>query len=108
MRMSARGDAERVADMLEAVDRIESWSADGVPRGMYQAAVLHELMIIVEAATHLSDGFKAAHPDIPWKDVIGQRVQLAHHYWDTQWGRAQQTVAEDIPALKVALQGIHE
>jgi uncharacterized protein with HEPN domain len=70
---------------------------------MYRSAVLHELMVIGEAASFLSDGFKDAHPDIPWKDVIGQRVQLAHHYWDTQRSRIQQTVAEDIPALKAAL-----
>lgn len=95
--------------MLEAIARIQSWSSDEVPQGMYQAAVLHELMVIGEAASRLSDGFKDTHPDIPWQDVIGQRVRLAHHYWDTQWDRIQQTVAEDIPALKAALlQDVHE
>jgi uncharacterized protein with HEPN domain len=103
VRTSERGDAERVADILEAIARIESWSSDDTPRDMYQAAVLHELMIIGEAASRLSDAFRETHDNIPWKDVIGQRVQLAHHYWDTQWARIQQTVAEDIPALKTAL-----
>lgn len=92
--------------MLDAITRVQSWSPDGVPEGMYRAAVLHELMLIGEAASRLSDEYKDAHPDVPWKDVIGQRVQLAHHYWDTQWARIQQTVAEDIPALKAAL--LHE
>ena len=90
--------------MLEAIARIQSWNAEGVPPGMYQAAVLHELMVIGEAASRLSDAFKEEHPDVPWKDVVGQRVRLAHHYWDTQWTRIQQTVTEDIPALKVVLQ----
>jgi uncharacterized protein with HEPN domain len=103
VRTSARGDAERVADMLEAIARIESWSPEGVPAGMYRSAVLHELMVIGEAASRLTEAFKETHPDIPWKDVIGQRVHLAHHYWDTQWARIQRTVAEDIPALKAAL-----
>lgn len=103
MRKSERGDAERVADMLEAIERIGSWSPEGVPVGMYRSAVLHELMVIGEAASHLTDAFKDAHQDVLWKDVIGQRVQLAHHYWDTQWSRIQQTVAEDIPSLKAAL-----
>jgi uncharacterized protein with HEPN domain len=89
--------------MLEAIARIESWSPDGVPAEMYRSAVLHELTVIGEAASRVSDTFKDAHPDIPWKDVIGQRVQLAHHYWDTQWSRIERTVAEDIPALKAAL-----
>jgi uncharacterized protein with HEPN domain len=103
LRTSGRADAERVADILEAIARIQSWTADEAPRGMYQAAVLHELMIIGEAASRLSDGFKGTHPDIPWQDVVGQRVLLAHHYWDTQWARIEQTIAEDIPALKAAL-----
>jgi uncharacterized protein with HEPN domain len=51
---------------------------------MYQAAIFHELMVIGEAASRLSDGFKAEHPQIPWPVIIGQRIQLAHHYWDTQ------------------------
>lgn len=108
MRPSGRGDDERVADMLEAIARIQSWNSGAVPRSMYQSAVLHELMIIGEAVGRLSDGFKETRPDIPWQDVVGQRVQLAHHYWETQWARIQQTVDEDIPALKSALlQDIH-
>jgi uncharacterized protein with HEPN domain len=89
--------------MLEAIARMESWSSEAAPTGMYRAAVLHELMVIGEAASHVSDAYKDARPDIPWKDVIGQRLLLAHHYWDTQWARVQQTLTEDIPALKVAL-----
>lgn len=103
MRKPDRGDAERVADISEAIARIESWSPEGVPVGMYRSAVLHELMVIGEAASRLSDAFKDGHPEIPWKDVVGQRVHLAHHYWDMQWSRIEQTVAEDIPALKAAL-----
>ncbi len=88
---------------------IQSWSPDEVPKPMYRAAVLHELMVIGDAASRLSEGFKDAHPNIPWQDVVGQRVQLLHHYWDTQWARIQQTVANDIPALKAALlQDVHE
>jgi uncharacterized protein with HEPN domain len=103
VRTSARGDAERAEDILEAITRIESWGPEGVPAGMYRSAVLHELMVIGEAASHLSETFKDAHPDVPWKDVIAQRIQLAHDYWDTQWSRIQATLAEDIPALKAAL-----
>jgi uncharacterized protein with HEPN domain len=98
----ARRDVDRVADILDAIDRIQRWSVEGVD-DMYRAAVLHELMVIGEAAGALSDEFRAAHPDIPWQDIIGQRVLLAHHYWRTQWQRIERTVAEDLPALSVAL-----
>ncbi len=103
MRTDARRDSDRVADMLEAIAYIEAWTPSEVPEGMYRAAVMYQLMIIGDAASHLSEAFKDTHPEIPWKDVIGLRVQLAHHYWEAQWARIEQTVAEDIPALKAAL-----
>jgi uncharacterized protein with HEPN domain len=88
---------------LDAIARIESWRPQDAPADMYRAAVLHELMVIGDAASHLSEAYRGARPDIPWQDVIGIRVQLAHHYWDTQWARIEQTIAEDIPTLKAAL-----
>ncbi|MCL4446081.1 MAG: DUF86 domain-containing protein [Actinobacteria bacterium] len=59
--------------------------------------------IIGEAATHLSDSFKSTHPTIPWRDIAGFRVQIAHLYWDTEWSTVEQTIAEDLPLLRDAL-----
>lgn len=103
MTRAKRWDGERVSDILEAIEKIEMWHPDTSFPSMYQAAILHELMVIGEAASRLSDSFKIAHPEIPWPVVIGQRVQLAHHYWDTQWARIERTIAEDLPELKGAL-----
>jgi len=36
--------------------------------------------IIGEAARHVSPEFIAAHPEIPWRQIIGQRNILAHEY----------------------------
>lgn len=33
-----------------------------------------------EAPRALSDACRAQYPDVPWEDVIGLRVVLAHHY----------------------------
>jgi uncharacterized protein with HEPN domain len=33
-----------------------------------------------ESANSLSDEFRARYPDVPWRDIIGLRVVLAHHY----------------------------
>ncbi len=48
---------------------------------MVQMAVLHELVIIGEAANKLSDDLKAQYPEIPWRDIVDFRNVLAHHYW---------------------------
>ncbi len=100
-----RGDADRIADLLEAVERVRRWSGRG-DDDMYRAAVLHELMIIGEAANGLSHQFRDAHPEVPWRQMIGQRVMLAHHYWRTDWAQIERTIAEDLPALSKALEQI--
>jgi uncharacterized protein with HEPN domain len=45
-----------------------------------QLAVERLLEIIGESANSLSDEFRARYPDVPWRDIIGLRVVLAHHY----------------------------
>jgi uncharacterized protein with HEPN domain len=45
-----------------------------------QLAVERLLEIIGESANSLSDDFRAQYPDIAWRDIIGLRLVLAHHY----------------------------
>jgi uncharacterized protein with HEPN domain len=47
-------------------------------------AVEREVEIIGEAARAVSDGFQQAHPDIPWRKIIGQRHKLDHEYGEIQ------------------------
>lgn len=47
-----------------------------------QAAVLHELLVLGEAAKRLSAGFREEHPDVPWKAIAGMRDRLLHGYDD--------------------------
>ena len=64
---------------------------------------MRQLEIIGEASSHLSDGFKAVHPSIPWRGIAGSRIQAAHRYWETEWSQIEQTIAEDLPTLRDAL-----
>lgn len=41
-------------------------------------AVERQIMVIGEAANHLSDGFMSDTPQIPWKRIIGLRNIIAH------------------------------
>src|SRR5438132_12943901 len=50
---------------------------------MVQSAVERQLEIFGEAARKLSDAFREAHPEIPWRQIIGLRNILAHRYYDT-------------------------
>jgi uncharacterized protein with HEPN domain len=47
---------------------------------LIQNAVMHVIQIVGEAATKISDQFKTAHPEIPWKAISGMRHRLVHDY----------------------------
>lgn len=64
-----------------------------------QSAVLHQLLIIGEAAKRLSGAFRSAHPEVPWKTMAGMRDKLIHEYDDADMDEVWNTVTTDIPHL---------
>ncbi len=46
----------------------------------FRSAVERQIEIIGEAARGISDTFKTAHPQIPWRPIMAQRHRLAHEY----------------------------
>jgi uncharacterized protein with HEPN domain len=51
-----------------------------VGSGLTYDATLRNLELIGEAATHVPDEVRAAHPDIPWRMVVALRNRLIHGY----------------------------
>jgi uncharacterized protein with HEPN domain len=43
--------------------------------------------------------FRNAHPEIPWRQIIGQRNVLIHEYGEVKQERIWKTVRENIPQL---------
>ncbi|MEW6285588.1 MAG: DUF86 domain-containing protein [Chloroflexota bacterium] len=85
-------DVSYLWDMLEAARNIGKFLT-GVKYGTYsknkmiQSAVERQLEIIGEAAKRVSNEFKEAHPEIPWKNIIGLRNILAHEYGEVRVDR---------------------
>jgi uncharacterized protein with HEPN domain len=109
--MSAKRDVRvYLQDIWDAIDRIERYTASGerefLADAKTQDAVIRQMAIIGEAASKLSPGFKAKHPEIPWREAIGMRNILIHDYSETNINRVWQTVAKDLPPLKRVLQAI--
>ena len=68
-----------------------------------QAATLHVLQTVGEAAAKVSETFRQAHPEIPWNRIINLRHRLAHDYPRIELPRIWNIVQHHIPPLIAAL-----
>jgi uncharacterized protein with HEPN domain len=92
-----RSDRERLLDILEAVERIETQAERGraafTDDELAQTAVVRWVEIIGEAARGVSEELRQAHPEVPWRQMIAMRNVLIHGYFDIDvdlvWSVAQ-------------------
>lgn len=73
-----------------------------------QAAAQRWIEVLGEAASHVSDETKAAHPEIPWRDIVGTLVILAHAYFHIDQDINGQVIDRDVPALRIQLVAVAE
>lgn len=66
---------------------------------LLQAAVAYKLAILGEAAGHLSNAFRAAHPSIPWQRIRGLRNHLIHAYGDVDQVAVWRILQRELPDL---------
>lgn len=79
---------------------------DFIKSNLIRYAVERSLLIIGEAANHVSEQFRKEHPEVPWYQIIGQRNVLAHEYGDIKIDRIWSTATVNIPQLTIELNRI--
>jgi uncharacterized protein with HEPN domain len=94
---------ERCQRILDDTAGIEATWPD-VP--MVYDAVCRNLEIIGEAARKLDDEFRAAHPEIPWRQMIDTRNILIHAYYRVAPEILMDIVIKDIPQLQASVDRI--
>ena len=62
-----------------------------------QMAVERAVEVIGEAARKVSETYRQAHPEIPWRGIIAQRNVLAHEYGEIKQDRMWVVVTQRIP-----------
>lgn len=96
-----------LAHILECIEKIERFTADGEGRfrqdAMVQDAVLRNFEVIGEAAKRLDNAYRSAHPGIPWRALAGLRDVLIHQYEGVDLERVWAIVEEGLPDLKRAI-----
>ncbi len=71
-------------------------------------AVAYSLQTLGEAANHLSDGFMAEHPDVPWRRIVGMRHRLVHGYRAVTFEIVWAVTKEELPELEILLSNLVE
>ena len=109
--MSKRGDAEYLADIREAIQRIENYTTgltyeQFLADGKTQDAVIRNVEILGEAAKRLSAGLIAAHPVVEWKGIAGMRDKLVHEYFGVNLDILWDVLTTKLPPLRAQIERI--
>lgn len=71
-------------------------------------AIIRSLEIIGEATRRIEQDIKYRYPQIDWKEMVGMRDRLIHHYFGVDYDIVYNTITKDIPNLHHELQRIIE
>jgi uncharacterized protein with HEPN domain len=94
-------------DILQAADVAaeivrrgrNAFESDAVAQYGAEAVIGH----VGDAASKLPDDVRASMPEIPWKEIIGFRIVVDHAYHRLDHGRVWNTLCEDVPRLREAI-----
>ena len=99
----------RINDILDAVSAVETYAA-GMTFKDFAAdrktvdAVVRNLIIIGEAATHIPEEICQSHREIPWPDMRAMRNFVVHEYFGVSdkilWDTIQTDLSPIVPMLK--------
>ena len=107
----ATRDAAFLWDMLRAAEDAMA-CVDGIAPEQWLRnrvrilALERALEMLGDAAGRVSRDCRAAHPEIGWRQIVGQRAVIAHKYGEIDHRRLYETVAAQVPKDRRALQRI--
>jgi len=101
----------RVEDMLEAIDRIESYvsgmsAKQFVADGRTQDAVVRNLEILGEASKRIPFAIIHRHPEMPWSRIADMRNILVHEYHSVDPEIILDAARNDLPPLVAPLKAL--
>lgn len=109
--MPRRAWRERVEDILQAVERIRSYTESLNARSFAEDqktidAVVRNLEVIGEASSHIPLEIQGRHSEIPWREMRAMRNLLSHAYFGIDAAVVWKTVRDDLPALAAGLKSV--
>ena len=110
--MSTKDDMLYFGHMLDISRKIIERTA-GLTRERFDGnedlrlALLHLVQTIGEAARRVSPQGRAAHPEIPWREITGMRHRIVHDYMEINESILWEVVTRDVPPLLAALEKVN-
>ncbi|MFH0711752.1 MAG: DUF86 domain-containing protein [archaeon] len=65
-----------------------------------QNAVVRSLEIVGEAVKNIPQNIKLKYKEIPWREIVGTRDKISHHYFGVDLGLIWKIIKENLPDLK--------
>ena len=101
----------RIRDILDSIAKIERY-VEGMTFEMFSTsditidAVVRNMEIIGEAASHVLADVQHRYPHVPWTEMRGMRNILAHEYFAVSLPILWQTVTGNLPPVLPMLEAI--
>src|SRR4030066_896280 len=94
----------RVEEYLDCIDKINRYTA-GMDFDVFRAdgktidAVIRNLEIIGEAASHIPEEIQARYPDLGWFEMRGMHNIIIHEYFGVSLAIIWHTITKDLAPL---------
>ncbi len=101
-----------INDIKQSIIKIQDYTS-GLSKAEFNKdtktydSVLHNLMVIGEAAGKIPDEVKENNPDINWSGIIGMRNIIAHGYFIIDSDIIWLTIKERLPELLLQIESIN-
>lgn len=107
----ARNGKLYINDILEAIEKIESYTKDATFEEFSQNkmaidAVVRNFEIIGEASKNVPANIKTHYTNVPWKEMAGMRDKVIHEYFGVDLDILWKTIQQSLPKLKQSLKDI--
>jgi uncharacterized protein with HEPN domain len=93
--------AEAIAAVVENLD-FAAFTNDDLRR----KSVVHDFMVLGEAASRVPAEIRDLSPDIPWRDIVAMRNKLIHAYFGVELAIVFRAAIAELPELRRQLQAL--
>ncbi|WXG46970.1 MAG: DUF86 domain-containing protein [Candidatus Atabeyarchaeum deiterrae] len=109
--MRTRDFRDYLKDILDAINEVEVFIR-GLSYDHFRDdrktvnAVVRSIEVIGEASKRVPRAIRDKHREVPWRKMAGMRDKLIHEYFGIDLEILWKAANEDIPALKLPIEGI--